>query len=228
MNKKVLIVLTNVEKYEGHNVPTGLWLGELTHFYDEIRKNGIDADFVSAKGGYVPIDPYSMKFLNDVDYALYSDENFVKNALSNTKKASEINADDYFAIYYTGGHGVLWDFPNNVELQKISESIYRNNGYITAVCHGVVGLLNIKDENGEFLIKNKKVTGFTNTEEILSRKNKKVPFSTEDEMKKRGAIYSKKRFFKPYAVEDSRIVTGQNPWSPREVAKILVEKCKNK
>lgn len=222
--KKVLIVLTNVKKYEKHNIPTGLWIGELTHFYDEIKKSAIEADFMSPLGGYVPIDPYSMKFINDVDYKWYLDKNFTKRALAETLKPSDLNPDDYFAIYYTGGHGVLWDFPNNKEIQDIAMKIYNNNGYITAVCHGVVGLLNLTKENGEFLIKDKKVTGFTNTEEFISQKQNKVPFSTEDELKKKGAKYIKKRFFKSYAVSDSRIITGQNPWSPREVARLLVEK----
>lgn len=220
--KKVLIVLTNVEKYKNHNIPTGLWLGELVHFYDEISKKGIDADFVSPKGGYVPIDPYSMKFTDEVDYKWYSNQDFVNNALANTKKPEDINPEDYFAIYYTGGHGVVFDFPENKPLQNIAMSIYNSGGYVTAVCHGVAGLLNLTLDNGEYLIKNKQVTGFTDTEEILSRKHNKVPFSTEKELKRRGANYKKERFFKAYAISDKRVITGQNPWSPREVAKLLL------
>ncbi|MCW6665327.1 type 1 glutamine amidotransferase domain-containing protein [Aerococcaceae bacterium NML191219] len=224
--KKVLIVLTNVSKYENHDIPTGLWLGELVHFYDEIKKHGLEADFVSPKGGYVPIDPYSMKFADKVDYYWYQNSEFVRKALAETKKTSEVNADDYFAIYYTGGHGVVFDFPDNKDIQKIAMDIYNAGGYISAVCHGVVGLLNLKTENNEYLIKDKRITGFTNTEEWLSRKQKKVPFSTEDELKKRGAKYIKKRFFKSYAVSDNRVITGQNPWSPREVAKLLIQEIK--
>lgn len=224
--KKVLIVLTNVAKYDNHNIPTGLWLGELVHFYDEIKKHGLEADFVSPKGGYVPLDPYSMKFADEVDYKWYQNNEFVRRAMAETKKPTEINADDYFAIYYTGGHGVVFDFPDNEAIQKIAMSIYNAGGYVSAVCHGVVGLLNLKTQDNEYLIKNKYVTGFTNTEELLSRKQNKVPFSTEDELKKRGAKYIKKRFFKPYAVKDDRIITGQNPWSPREVAKLLIAAIK--
>lgn len=222
--KKILIVLTNVAKYANHNIATGLWLGELVHFYDEIHRAGYEADFVSPKGGYVPIDPYSMKFADATDYQWYTNEDFVNAALRNTKKPSQVNPDDYVAIYYTGGHGVVWDFPDDKELQAFAQHIYANQGYVTAVCHGVVGLLNLKDQSGEYLLKGKTVTGFTNTEERLSGKTDKVPFSTEDEMKKRGANYVKKRFFKPFAIEDSRVITGQNPWSPRAVAKLLLQK----
>lgn len=221
--KKVLIVLTNISKYENYNIPTGLWLGELLHFYDEIQKYGIEADFVSPKGGYVPIDPYSMRFANEVDYKWYQQEDFVSKALAQTKTPKDINPNDYFAIYYTGGHGVVFDFPNNEAIQKLAMDIYNAGGYISAVCHGVVGLLNLKTSDGEYLIKNKLITGFTNTEEWLSQKQNKVPFSTENELKKRGANFTKKRFFKSYAVSDHRIITGQNPWSPRAVARLLIK-----
>lgn len=215
--KKVLIVLTNIEKYEKHNLATGLWLGELTHFYDEIQKHGIEGDFVSPLGGYVPLDPYSMKFMNEVDYRWYGNREFVRKALVESLRPQEVNPTDYFAIYYTGGHGVLWDFPDNLELQNIAMSIYEEGGYLTAVCHGVVGLLNLKTSDGSHLLQGKVVTGFTNTEEFLSQKQKKVPFSTEDALKERGAIYQKKRFFQSHAYLDGRIITGQNPWSPRDV-----------
>lgn len=224
--KKVLIVETNVPKYENHNIKTGLWLGELTHFYEELTKAGYEVDFVSPKGGEVPLDPLSMKLAKDEDKKWLENSEFKKRAIENTKKPSEINPDDYFAIYYTGGHGVMWDFPDNEEIQKIAEKIYSNGGYVTAVCHGVVGLLNLRDEQGNYMIDGKKVTGFTNTEELLSGKTGKVPFSAEDALKSRNAKYSKKRFFKSYAVKDGHIITGQNPWSPRAVGKMLVESIK--
>lgn len=98
--KKILIVLTNVEKYKTSDIPTGLWLGELTHFYDEIKKHGFEADFVSPKGGYVPIDPYSMRFMDKVDYKWYSNKDFVKNALSNTLKPSDVTKRLYCYLLY--------------------------------------------------------------------------------------------------------------------------------
>ncbi|SDI97096.1 type 1 glutamine amidotransferase domain-containing protein [Dolosicoccus paucivorans] len=220
--KKVLIVLTNTAKYETENVPTGLWLGELTHFYDEIQKHGIEADFVSPKGGYVPIDPYSMKFATDVDYKWYQEDAFVNKALAQTKSPQDIDPKEYCGIYYTGGHGVLWDFPQDETLQHIAMAIYKEGGYVTAVCHGVVGLLNLT-EDGHYLIKNKQVTGFTDVEELLAGKKNKVPFSTEEALKQRGAHYVKKRFFTSFATRDGRVITGQNPQSARAVAKELVK-----
>ncbi|MGY3189808.1 type 1 glutamine amidotransferase domain-containing protein [Lysinibacillus sp. TE18511] len=129
---------------------------------------------------------------------------------------------DYIAIYYTGGHGVMWDFPNNPELQQISLTIYNNGGYIVSVCHGIAGLLNIKDKNGDYLIRNKKITGFTTTEEILSTKKSIVPFLNKDIAIEHGAIFQKARAFRSFVVQDGNLITGQNPFSTREVAKKLL------
>lgn len=222
--KKILIVETNISTYGAIDKPTGLWLGELIHFYDEMVKMNYEVDFVSPAGGYVPIDPVSIKYADSIDYKWYKDRDFIDRALAKTQKPQEIDPCAYQAIYYTGGHGVLWDLVENTELKQIAETIYEQKGYISAVCHGVVGLLPLSDGNGQPLLKNKHVTGFTNTEELLSRKRNLVPFSTEDALKEKGAFYSKKRFFTSYAIEDQRLITGQNPWSSRAVAKLLIQK----
>lgn len=222
--KKILIVVTNISKYETTNRATGLWFGEATHFIDPILKAGYEIDFVSPNGGYTPIDPHSLSsdFMIDIDWKYYCDPKFL-SALANTKKASDINPNEYFAIYYTGGHGVIWDFPENEELQNIALEIYNNGGVISGVCHGVAGLLNIKDVNNCYLISNKNVTGFSNTEEKEAKLDSFVPYLTEDEIVKRGAIYSKGENWTSYAVSDSRIITGQNPYSGAAVAKELLK-----
>lgn len=225
---KILIVETNVDKYEKHDIKTGLWFGEMTHFYEDVTAAGYEVDFVSPKGGAVPLDPNSLKRLKDTDKEFLNNKEFVGRALENTLRPDQVNPEDYDAIYYTGGHGVLWDFPENEELAKIAAEIYKDGGFVTGVCHGVVGLLNIKDESGKFLIDGKKVTGFTNTEEVLSGKSRKVPFSTEDALKDRGGKYEKRRFFSSFAVSDERVITGQNPWSPKAVAELLIKEMGEK
>ncbi|MGY6172547.1 type 1 glutamine amidotransferase domain-containing protein [Candidatus Mycoplasma pogonae] len=220
-NKKILIVLTNTPKYDKHNVNTGLWLGELTHFYNVVVKHGYQVDFLSPLGGEIPLDPISLKLKGKYNKYL-QDQSFINLALKNTKAPNEINPDDYAAIYYTGGHGVMWDFPDNKDLQNIALQIYANGGYITAVCHGVVGLLNLQDQAGNYLVANKSITGFSNIEEYLINKHNKVPFFTEDEFKKRQAIFKKTLPFLAYAIQDGRIITGQNPASPKKVAKLLI------
>ena len=223
--KKILMVLTNNGQYGTYNEATGLWLKEATEFVSLVNKQGFQVDYVSPEGGYVPIDPRSLKkiYTSKEDMSVYLSEDFKTRALANSLSPKEVNADEYVAIYYAGGHGVVWDFPNNKELQNLSMKIYNNGGYVTSVCHGVAGLLNIKDEKGEYLIAGKTITGFTQTEELLSGKNSLVPFETEKEVKIRGANFVKKMFFTKHAVQDGRLITGQNPMSGGKVAQLLLE-----
>ncbi|MQS89709.1 type 1 glutamine amidotransferase domain-containing protein [Companilactobacillus mishanensis] len=220
--KKALVVLTNVTRYKGTDDPTGLWLGEATDFVEEIQNAGIDVDYVSPKGGFVPLDPRGMKYVDASIMKMYESDDFQQRALIHSMKPADVNPDDYFVIYYTGGHGVMWDFPINSELQKIALSIYHQGGYISSVCHGIAGLFNIKDDDGEYVIKGKNITGFTTSEEILAGKKKVVPFLNEELAKQRGANFKKKRAYKEFAVQDGHLITGQNPFSPRAVVKLLL------
>lgn len=223
--KKILVVVTNVSKYQNVDInrATGLWLGEAVHFVDEIKKAGYEVDYVSPKGGYTPIDPHSLdaEMMTDLDWQYYQDQSFM-NKLGNTKSAKEINPNEYDVIYYTGGHGVIWDFPNDENLQNIALSIYNRGGIISAVCHGLAGLLNIKKDN-EYIIKGKRITGFSNTEEQEVQLDSLVPYLTETELKQRGAKYEKADNWSSFAVADERIVTGQNPSSGKAVAQKVIE-----
>ncbi|WP_010290067.1 type 1 glutamine amidotransferase domain-containing protein [Kurthia massiliensis] len=159
--------------------------------------------------------------MTDLDWAYYTNDDFL-NQLSTTLAAESIDPSAYEVIYYAGGHGVMWDFAEDQNLQNIASAIYKNGGVVSGVCHGVVGLLNIKDENGEHLINNKKVTGFANTEEAAVGLEKNVPFLTEDELIRKGANYVKSDDWAEFAVVDNRVVTGQNPASGAAVAKKVI------
>jgi len=226
MSKKILVVLTSVEKYPNLNRATGLWLGEAVHFVKKVEAAGYKVDYVSPRGGYTPIDPHSLAMADDTDWTWYQTKEFM-NRLGSTLKPSEVNSDDYVAIYFTGGHGVIWDFPDNETLQTISRKIYENGGYVSSVCHGAVGLLNIKLSDGTLLVKGKKVTGFSNAEEKLAELDKYVPFLTETELVNRGAIYQKApEPWVAFAVEDGRLISGQNPASGGAVAELLLKALK--
>ncbi|MBQ0138360.1 MAG: type 1 glutamine amidotransferase domain-containing protein [Kurthia sp.] len=224
---KILLAVTNVSKYPNVQRATGLWLGEAVHFADEMQKAGYEIDYVSPKGGYTPLDPHSLQAdqMTELDWQYYENATFL-NKLSTTLAADSINPSDYEAIYYAGGHGVMWDFAEDKNLQKIASAIYANGGVVSAVCHGVVGLLNIKDEQGNYLINNTKVTGFSNTEEIAVGLDKVVPFLTEDVLIAKGANYVKEADWSVFAVSDNRIVTGQNPASGAAVAKNVLKLLK--
>jgi putative intracellular protease/amidase len=226
MSKKILVVLTSVEKYPNLNRATGLWLGEAVHFVKKVEAAGYKVDYVSPRGGYTPIDPHSLAMADDTDWTWYQTKEFM-NRLGSTLKPSEVNSDDYVAIYFTGGHGVIWDFPENETLQTISRKIYENGGYVSSVCHGAMGLLNIKLSDGTLLVKGKKVTGFSNAEEKLAELDKYVPFLTETELVNRGAIYQKApEPWAAFAVEDGRLISGQNPASGGAVAELLLKALK--
>lgn len=221
--KKVLVAVTNVSKYPELERATGLWLGEAVHFAEEMTKAGYHIDYVSPKGGYTPLDPHSLQpdQMTALDWAYYTNDDFLQQ-LSNTLRAADVDANDYEAIYYAGGHGVMWDFAEDEHLQHIASTIYKNGGVVSAVCHGVVGLLNIKGDDDTLLLNNKKVTGFSNTEEAAVGLEKVVPFLTEDALVKAGARYEKSDDWAVFAVTDERLVTGQNPASGAAVAQQVI------
>lgn len=228
MSKKILVVLTSVEKYPDLDRATGLWLGEAVHFVHKVEAAGYAVDYVSPQGGYTPIDPHSLAkdMASQIDWQWYHDKAFM-NRLGATLKPSEVNPDDYVAIYYTGGHGVIRDFPDNPQLQALSRHIYERGGVVSSVCHGAAGLLNIKLSDGELLIKGKKLTGFSNEEEKLVGLADVVPYLTESELVKRGAHYLKAGTpWAPFAIADGRLITGQNPASGGSVADLVLQAIK--
>ena len=223
MKKKILVVLTSVPKYPNLERATGLWLGEAVHFVKKVEEAGYEVDFVSPEGGYTPIDPHSLAMAEPVDWEWYQDKQFMSR-LGATLRPRDINPENYAAIYFAGGHGVIWDFPDNKELQELSRRIYENGGYVSSVCHGAAGLLNIKLSDGTFLVQGKQVTGFSNEEEKLAELDQYVPFLTETELRNRGGHYQKAtQPWAAFAIEDQRVITGQNPASGGGVADLLLK-----
>lgn len=225
--KRILVVVTNVPEYERVGYRTGLWLGELTHFWDVAEKAGFQMDIASPSGGDIPIDPESLS--HEVLADLGTDKRYADRAfmdkLKGTKKLSDVKIEDYDAIYLTGGHGVMFDFPQSADLARLMAGFYEKDKIVSTVCHGATGLLSAKLSNGDYLIKGKNVTGFSWDEEVLAKREKAVPFNLEEEMGKREARYSKAaKPFETYVVEDGLLITGQNPGSARAVGEAVVRK----
>lgn len=223
--KRILHVVTNVDHYAKNHSPTGLWLSELTHAYDLFNKKGFEQDIVSPLGGKIPLEPKSLKipYIDLSTYRRYKQKAFMKK-LNDTFKPNQVDASQYDAIFFTGGHGVMWDFPDNVEIQELTRQIYENGGVVGAVCHGYCGLLNVKLSNGKLLIEDKKVTGYTWLEEILAGVVLKVPYNVEKRIKQQGAHFKKALLpFRPYVCADQRIVTGQNPFSAKKTAQRMIK-----
>ena len=226
MTKHVLVVLTNTAKYPTLKRATGLWLGEAVHFADVVQQAGFQVDYVSPAGGYVPIDPHSLSMAQDIDWQWYNAK-AVMNLLGTTLAPGQVNPRDYQAIYYAGGHGTIWDFPDNHALQDIARQIFESGGVVASVCHGAVALLNIKLSDNSLLVKDREVTGFSNTEEQLAELDKVVPFLTETELSARGGLYRKAEDpWQAFAIADQkegRLITGQNPASGAEVGRLVVK-----
>lgn len=224
MSKRILHVVSNVARYGDSKDPTGLWLSELTHAYHEFEQAGYEQRIVSPKGGLSPLEPRSLKWPN-IDAtakAWLADEDRMA-LLADTASPDQIDSADYDAIYFTGGHAVMWDFPDARDLQRITREIFERGGVVGAVCHGYCGLLNTTLSNGKRLVDGRRVTGFSWVEEILAGVSKKMPYNAEQEMKNRGALYEKALLpFTSNVVVDGRLVTGQNPQSAKATARKVV------
>lgn len=220
MTRRILTVVTNVGHYDDPAHPTGLWLSELTHAWEVFDAHGFEQTLVSPRGGATPLEPRSLKFPNDDRSArAWRADPARMELLENTARPDEIDASDFDAIYFTGGHAVMYDFPDSDGLQRITREIYERGGIVSSVCHGYCGLLNTRLSDGTLLVAGRRLTGFAWQEEVLARVDKLVPYNAEEEMKRRGARYSKARLpFVSYTVVDGTLVTGQNPGSAKATA----------
>lgn len=224
---KVLIVLTSHSELGNTGKKTGFWVEEFASPYYTLKDAGVDIVLASPKGGQPPIDPKSAEPENQTEAThRFDKDDELKEMLAHTKVLSEVSADEFDGVFYPGGHGPLWDLATDQTSIKLIQDFWNSNKPVAAVCHAPAALLNVLDEEGNPLIKDKKVTGFTNTEEEGVKLTEVVPFLLEDELKNKGGIYSKKGDFEPYIVTDGMLITGQNPASSKVAAEKLLELLK--
>jgi putative intracellular protease/amidase len=216
---RVLFVLTSHDLLGNTGKETGFYLPEVTHPYHVFEQAGIEVEFVSPKGGKAPMigvdlqDPLNQAFLDDPKKV---------TQVENTLIPSEIEPTRYDAIFYAGGHGTMWDFPNHDDLAQIAATIYEHGGVVGAVCHGPAGLVNIKLSDGSYLVTGKRVASFTNEEEVAVSLETVVPFLLESTLIDRGATHTKADNFQAHVEVSDRLVTGQNPASAAGVAEQIV------
>lgn len=223
MKKKILFVVTSHDKKGSTGEPTGYYLSEVSHPWEILHQAGYEIDFVSPKGGNPPVDGFD---LNDPVNKKFWEDKVYHNKIEHSMKPSEVNPADYVAVHFAGGHGAMWDFPENTAIAGIAARIYENNGIVSAVCHGPAGLVNIKLSNGKYLVDGKKINGFTNEEEFEVGLQNVVPFLLEDKLKERGAQFEKSGKWQSHAVTDDRLVTGQNPQSAQAVAQAVLQELR--
>ena len=222
--KKVLFVVTSNDKLGNTGEKTGFWSEEFAAPYYELLDKGVEITIASPLGGQPPIDPKSADPSSATeDTKRFDADKALQEKLKNTHKLSTINQKDYDAVFYPGGHGPLWDLVEDKNSIALIESFYTHDKPVAFVCHAPAVLKNVKVK-GEYLVKGKKVTGFTNEEEEAVGLTKVVPFLLEDALSSNGCKFSKGPNWQPYAVEDGLLITGQNPASSKLVAGKLLEK----
>jgi putative intracellular protease/amidase len=223
LGKRILVVVTSHDELGASGKRTGYWMGEVTHFHRYVSARGYQVDFASPKGGKPPLDERS-RAPGDPDNRAFQADAEAVGRLDASLLPSALRASDYAAIYFAGGHGPMWDFPDHQAFQDLARSIYERGGVVAANCHGSAALVNLRLSGGSYLVEGKPVTGLSNFEEWLSGAKPHVPFLLEDELKKRGGQYRRALF--PFASNvqvAERLVTGQNPRSTRAVAARVVE-----
>lgn len=214
--KKLLVVTTSTERFvsNGHDVPTGVWLEEFTLPYMELFNAGIAMTVASPKGGVMPVDPRSA--------ATPEQEQSWQPAIvaaKNCRRLAEMSATDFDGIFLPGGHGPLFDLPENIDLIRLVGEFDRDGKTISAVCHGPAGLLNVIRAEGQPLVAGRRVTCYTAAEEVAAKLDKAVPFMLETELRGRGARFVDGGLKANHVEIDGNLITGQNPWSSASIAK---------
>lgn len=219
----ILMVLTSHDQLGDTGKKTGFWLEEFAAPYYVFKDAGAKVTLVSPKGGQPPLDPKS----DEPDAQTESTHRFqadaaAKSALAHTGKLADVQAADYDAVFYPGGHGPLWDLAQDPHSLQLIQQMLAADKTVAAVCHAPGVLWRAKGADGASVVKGKRVTGFTNTEEDAAGLTKVVPFLVQDLLTENGGVYSKAADWQPHVVTDGALITGQNPASSEPAARALL------
>lgn len=224
---KILFVLTSHDQLGDTGKKTGFWVEEFAAPYYALLDKGAEITVATPKGGQAPIDPSSdTEDAQTKDTKRFKDDKKAQEVIANTKVLADVDANDFDAVFYPGGHGPLWDLANDLTSVKLIEAFNEQEKPIAFVCHAPAALKRVSGTDGNPLVKGKKVTGFTNSEEEAVQLTEIVPFLVEDMLQENGGIYSKKEDWAAYAVQDGNLITGQNPASSELVAEKLLAALK--
>jgi putative intracellular protease/amidase len=218
MTNRILIATTSHDRKGDTGQRTGAYLPEIAHPYEVFARAGYAVDFASVRGGTIPLDGEA-----DADAVSRSFLAHHGHELSRSLRSGDVDQTRYDAIFYAGGHGAMWDLPDDVGFQRVATSLYERGGVVGAVCHGPAALLNVKLSTGELLVRGKAVSAFTNEEERSVKLDAVVPFLLEEALRVRGARHEGAPPWQKKVVVGERLVTGQNPASSAGVATAIVE-----
>lgn len=210
--KRALIVVTSHAQLGDTGKPTGYYLPEVAHPYAALVARGIEVDIASIAGGTAPLDPSSLQLTDPVNKHFWETP-ATRAKLEHTQPLSQIDPGRYQAVLFAGGHGTMWDFPNNPDVQRIAASIYEAGGVVAAVCHGPAALVDVKLSSGQHLVAGRHVAAFSDAEEEAAGLTRVMPFLLQSTLEQRGARYSKAALWQAHVQVDGRLITGQNPAS---------------
>lgn len=228
-NPKILMILTSARTMGDNGDATGLWFEELATPYFAFIDVGASVTLASIRGGPAPVDPRSVKAggENEASADRFLNDETACAALNDTVPVSAVEVGSCDAVFLPGGHGTMWDLPESAELAAMLTRAWNEGKVIAAVCHGPAGLVNARDEAGAPLVSGRRVTGFSDSEERAVGLETTVPFLLESRLRELGGHYECAADFKPFAIADGRLVTGQNPASSASAAKLTLETLAN-
>lgn len=218
-SKRILMAVTSHDKKGSTGEPTGAFVPEMAHPYEVFSRAGYEVDIVSVRGGVVPLDGVDRK---DPSVVAFLDDPEIQKKLQQSPASATVDAKRYDAIFFAGGHGAMWDFPDAKSFTDAATLIYEAGGVVGAVCHGPAALVGVKLSNGQPLVQGKRVSAFTNEEERAVKLDQVVPFLLETRLVELGAVHEPAPLWQEKVVTSERLVTGQNPASAGGVAKAMV------
>ncbi len=221
----VLLVLSNHGELGETGKRTGFYLSEAAHPWEVFSDAGFDVVLASPDGGFAPVDPKSLELEDEANAKFWEEfcgEVGGVKGVAQTEAIGDVVARDYDVVFLAGGHGTMWDFPNSEAVKRTIGEIYESGGAVAAVCHGPAALVNVTLENGDPLVKGKRVAAFTNAEEAAVGLTEAMPFLLESRLTEVGATVETADNFSENVVVDDRLITGQNPASARKAAQMAV------
>lgn len=222
--KKILMVLTSHDRLGDTGLATGFWLEEFAAPYYHFLDAGMALTLASPKGGQPPLDPKSHDESAQTDATRRFDADpAARQALASTLPLEAVRADDYDALFYPGGHGPLWDLAEDARSIALIEAFLAQGKPVAAVCHAPGVLRHVKTADGQPLVRDKQVTGFSNSEEAAVQLTEVVPFLVEDMLRGHGGLYSRADDWHSHVLVDGLLVTGQNPASSDATADALLK-----
>jgi putative intracellular protease/amidase len=228
-NGHILIVLTSHDQLGDTGKPTGFHYEELTTPYQRFIEAGYEVTLASIKGGKPPHDPSSLKEKvddNPASVCWFLANDGAREALEHTKPVNEAEAQAYDAIYLPGGHGTMWDLPQNEDLSTLISAFYQADKPVAAICHGIAGFVGAKDKTGQPVVKGKRINCFTNEEEKEVGLDETVPFLLESKLRELGAKFESSPAFQAHVAKDANLITGQNPASAEGAANAVLDYLK--